>query len=85
MLACGSFKFNDGSETIFWEDIWVGNHPFKDLYPTLYNITNRLHDTVVNIMRSTPPNISFRRALLGDKLDEWEDLIAKITHIYLFN
>ena len=34
-------------------------------------------------MRSTPLNISFRRALVGDKLDEWENLVAKITHIYI--
>ena len=74
-----------GSQTRLWEDTWVGNHPFKDLYPTLQNITNLPHDTVANIMRSTPLNISFWRALVRDKLDEWEDLIAKITHIYLFN
>ena len=64
-------------------DTWVGNHPFKDFYPVLYNTTNHPHDTVANIMRSTPLNISFRRALVGDKLDEWEDLVAKITHINL--
>jgi len=74
-----------GSQTRLWEDTWVGNHPFKEFYPVLYNITNHPHDTVANIMRSTPLNISFWRALVRDKLDEWEDLIAKITHIYLFN
>jgi hypothetical protein len=38
---------------------------------------------VANIIRSTPLNILFQRASVGDKLHEWEDLVAKITHIYL--
>jgi hypothetical protein len=28
-------------------------------------------------------NISFQRALVGVKRDEWEELVAKITHINL--
>jgi len=36
-------------------------------------------------MRSTPLNISFWRALVEDKLDEWGDLVAKITHANLTN
>lgn len=84
-MAFGSFKVNDRSETTttFLEDTWVSNHSFKDLYPTLYNIINCPHDIVANIMRSTPPNISFRTALVGGKLHDWEDSVAKIAHIDL--
>jgi hypothetical protein len=34
-------------------------------------------------MRSEPLNILFRRALVDRKLQEWTDLVAQITHIYL--
>ena len=40
---------------------------------------------MTNIIKSTPLNISFWRALVEDKLDEWGDLVAKITHANLTN
>jgi len=67
VLARGFFKINNGSQTRFWEDTWVGTCSFKHLYPTLYNIANRPHNTVASVMRSTQLNISFQRALVGDK------------------
>ena len=85
VLNCGSFKTNDGIETRFWEDTWVSDRPFKDSYPTIYNIVNNSYDTVAKIMSSMPLNIYFRRALVGDTSEKWEDLVAKITHITLNN
>ena len=41
------------------------------------------HDTVANIMSTTPLNISFQRALVGNKLVAWHDLVAKIANISL--
>ena len=38
VLACGSFEIKDGKQMRFWEDTWVGQRPFKDQYPTIYNI-----------------------------------------------
>lgn len=57
ILARGFFKINNGSQRRFWEDTWEGKCSFRHLYPTLYNIANRQHDTMANIMRSTPLNI----------------------------
>jgi hypothetical protein len=40
-LRFGSFKLNNGSQISFWEDKRIGNHAFKDQYPSLYNIHYR--------------------------------------------
>ena len=48
-----TFLIKDGSATRFWEDTWIGNVPFKDRYPSLYNIVRDPHVTVAKIMTST--------------------------------
>jgi len=35
VLAKGSFTIKDGSKTRFWDDVWEGQMPFKDKYPSL--------------------------------------------------
>jgi uncharacterized protein (DUF2225 family) len=70
VIANGSFRTKDGTLTRFWEGTWVSNRSFKNLYPNIYNICHHPHDTVANVMSSTPLNISFRRALVGEKLNE---------------
>jgi hypothetical protein len=49
----------------------------------LYNIVYYSHATVANVMNQTPWNISFRRALVGDKLTAWHNLVAKITSYHV--
>jgi hypothetical protein len=51
----------------FWEDRWLGDQTLASQYPQLYNIVHLKHDTVTNVMSSTPLNIDFRRRLIGDK------------------
>ncbi|WVZ75277.1 LOW QUALITY PROTEIN: hypothetical protein U9M48_023349 [Paspalum notatum var. saurae] len=65
----------------FWEDVCLGNHALKLIYPNLLNIVRKKHATVAEIFRSFPLNISFRRALEGIKLLEWHDLVAKLSNV----
>ncbi|WVZ96120.1 hypothetical protein U9M48_041796 [Paspalum notatum var. saurae] len=51
----------------FWEDIWCGNQPLKNLYPSLFNIVRKKGATVVDVMSSIPLNVSFRRGLYGER------------------
>jgi hypothetical protein len=81
VLDCGTFNIKDGSQIRLWEDKWVGRQPFKEQYPCLYNITHYPHETVVNVMRTTPLHISFQRASVGINLNQWYNLVAKIAHI----
>jgi hypothetical protein len=83
VLSCRFFQIKYGVQTRFWEDTWIDTHPFKEVYPNIFNIAYYPHVTMATIMRTEPLNISFRRDLLDVKLQEWAYLVAKITHIYL--
>ena len=58
-LYCGTFKIKDGSQTKFWEHIWVGSKRLKEQFSNLYNIVYYPHVTVANVMNQVvtePPN-----------------------------
>ena len=61
----------------------MGQRPFKDQYPTIYNIAHQPHASIGSVLSSEPLNISFRRALVDEKLQEWLELVANITNINL--
>ena len=52
-------------------------------YPSLYNIVRDPHAIVAKVMATQPLNISFRRAVVDNKLVEWQDLVAQIAHVNL--
>lgn len=55
----------------------------KERYPILYNIAHKKQDTVLEVLSYDPSNLSFRRFLVGDKLEAWQSLLAKITEVDL--
>ena len=63
----GSFSIRDGSEIRFWEDIWLGQSTLKEQHPALYSIVRNKSDTVAKVLDTFPPNVSFRRSLLGTR------------------
>ncbi|WVZ81391.1 LOW QUALITY PROTEIN: hypothetical protein U9M48_028772, partial [Paspalum notatum var. saurae] len=68
----------------FWKGILkVGTKPLKDQFSSLYNIVNYTQKAVADVMIQMPPNITFRRALSGDKLTVWHKLVAKIANFHL--
>jgi hypothetical protein len=83
VLAKGSFDIKDGTNTRFWKDTWVGDKPLKVTYPSLYNIVRDRHATVSKVMSACPLNISFRRALVGNKLLDWLNFVAKVSNVEL--
>jgi hypothetical protein len=82
-LEFSTFNLHNGTQVRFWEDKWFGNVPLKDQYPCLYNITREKHLSVASAFSSVPLNISFRRALVGDKLLKWNELVARIAFVQL--
>ncbi|WVZ51858.1 hypothetical protein U9M48_002961, partial [Paspalum notatum var. saurae] len=65
------------------EDSWFGHLPLKIQYLLLYNIARNKNDTTSAVFRSTPLKIYFRRALVGDKLQKWEQLVTKMALVHL--
>jgi hypothetical protein len=42
LMERGRFKVQNGTQTRFWEDLWIGNEPLmKKKYPALYNIVRK--------------------------------------------
>jgi hypothetical protein len=68
LLSFGVFKIRDGTQVRFWEDIWMGSTPLKTQYPCLFSIARSKKDTLADVFSSSPPNFSWRRALVGSKL-----------------
>jgi hypothetical protein len=85
VLSCGSFMVKDGTQIRFWEDTWVGMTPLKQQFSTIFNIAHNPHATVAIVMVGEQYNISFRRALVDDKLREWLKSMGKINNVSLDN
>jgi hypothetical protein len=79
----GSFLIKDGSEIRFWEDFWLGNLPLMDQYPALYSITRNKSDTIAEVLNTSPPNVTFRRDLIGACLASWHALQERLANLQL--
>ena len=77
----GSFAIKDGSEIRFYEDKWLGNTTLRKQYPALYNIVRHKGETIATVMETSPPNVTFRRDLIGTRLDLWNTLVQRLSTI----
>jgi hypothetical protein len=83
VLQLGKFKVQNGKQTRFWEDIWIGNSSLRTKFPRLFNIVHRKQDTMSKVLSSIPLNVSFRRALVGNNLRDWNRIVATVVNIQL--
>jgi hypothetical protein len=83
LLSYGTFRVKYGSQTRIWEDNWICQKLLRELYPNLYQIVWRPHDTVQFVLPHAPLNISFRRTLIGDKLTAWHEVQFKVAQANL--
>lgn len=74
MLKQGRFKVNSGKKTSFWEGLWIGREPLKVRFPALYRTVRRKGDSVARMLNSTFEHF-FRRALVGERLADWLNLV----------
>jgi hypothetical protein len=79
----GTFSIKDGSQIRFWEDSWLGNNPLCEQYPVLYSIVRRKIDTIAVVMATSPPDVTFRRDLIGPRLQSCEALLHRLDSIQL--
>ena len=62
----------------------VGSEAFKTTVSlSLQYCKKKKNQTVANSLSTMPLNISFRRALVGDKLRLWHELVSKILSVTL--
>jgi hypothetical protein len=63
------------------EDSWLGNS--NEQYPALYSIVRRKSDTIALVMATSPPDVTFRRDLIGPRLVAWNELLQCLDSIQL--
>jgi len=83
LFCFGSFAIKDSSEIRFWEDRWLGNTTLQEQYPALYRIVRDKNDTLAHVLSSSPPNVSFRRDLIGLRLASWQHLLSRLDSVNL--
>jgi hypothetical protein len=82
VLVRGRFQVQDGSNTRFWEDLWLGKETLIIKYSTLY-IVRKKNVSVAQVLSTTPLNVPFRRALVGDNWDKWIQLVESVLSVHL--
>jgi hypothetical protein len=82
-LNVGNFILKNGEQIRFWQDIWMGTQSFMTRYLSLYHIVRQKSATVAIVLGNVPLNVSFHRALVGQNLTLWYNLVAHILHVQL--
>jgi hypothetical protein len=85
VLERGRFEVQDGSQTRFWEDLWLGRESLNVKYPALYNLVKKKNMSVAQVLSTTPLNVSFRRVLIGVNWDNCLSLVGNVLEVNLNN
>jgi hypothetical protein len=59
------------------------NAPLREQYLVLYNIVRHKSDTIAVIIATSPPDVSFRRDLIGLRLTVWNPLLLHLATMRL--
>jgi hypothetical protein len=73
----------NGTQTRFWEDLWIGQETLMKRFPSLYNLVRKKNASVAQVLSTTPLNVSFIRALVGGNWTKWLQLVGSILNVQL--
>ncbi|WVZ93427.1 hypothetical protein U9M48_039405 [Paspalum notatum var. saurae] len=76
LMDLSTFQIHNGLQTRF-----LGGQ--VEQCPSLFNIAGKKHVSVAHVFSAEPLNISFRRALVGDKLIKWYELVERVAYVQL--
>jgi hypothetical protein len=68
---------NNGNITMLWKDPIMGEQPFRDKFPVLFNLC-QVQDCTVKSCRDANFDIPFRRRLRGELLDHWQYVLNNL-------
>ena len=66
------FEVDDGSRVLFWNDVWCGDRPLKNLFPDLFRIARLKHATVNEVV-SWNGDVSHWDFIFVRGLNDWEE------------
>ncbi|GJU17206.1 hypothetical protein Tco_1145172 [Tanacetum coccineum] len=77
-------KAGNGENSLFWDDIWLGEVSLKFIFPRLFALESRKDITVAEKLRQSSYDFSFRRSPRGGLEEEqYNDLCSMISDISL--
>jgi hypothetical protein len=74
-------NIGDGKSSSFWKNIWCGNDKLADKYPNLFEFAYDKDITVHNVISSNFYMLTFRRRLIGDLGEAYNDLIEHCSQV----
>ena len=77
----GSFVVDNGLQTRFWEDTWLGNKPLAVQYPSLFNTVPHKNMLVAQVLSNNPLNIEFRRSLTDKNWLSWIRPVERLMQV----
>ncbi|GJV02001.1 RNA-directed DNA polymerase, eukaryota [Tanacetum coccineum] len=81
-IDCFSFikrKLGNGENTLFWEDVWLGDCALKTSHPRIFMLEDRKDVTVAEKLGSASLDGSFRRKPRGGVEDDQYNNLVSIT------
>jgi len=78
LLQHGRFKVGNGGQTRFWENVWIDQQPLM----RKFRIVRKKEVSIASVLSSTPLNISFRTGLVGERLNEWLNLVSLVLPVH---
>jgi hypothetical protein len=57
--------YENGEHTLFWEDVWIGQKPIREIFPRLYFLTFTVNVSVKFVISGGWGVIHFRRNIFG--------------------
>ncbi|XP_038993275.1 uncharacterized protein LOC120116977 [Hibiscus syriacus] len=80
-------KAGNGHSVAFWNDVWLGEVPLKDLFPRLYALSINKMGKVVEFRANNVTgwvwDIQMRRNLVDCEIEQWLHLISMLNNISL--
>jgi hypothetical protein len=61
----------------------LGNTTLREQISVLNNIVRYKGDTIAKVLESSPPNVTFRRDLVGPRLACWNTLLQRLALVQL--
>jgi hypothetical protein len=61
----------------------VGRNHFSKKYLAMYNIVRHKGDTLQKVMETSSSSTTFRRDLIGPRLDSWNEMLKRLASVQL--
>lgn len=77
------FTVNNGENTLFWEDVWLGEVPLKLSFSHLYEYCREKKCLVSECWKDGEWTVDFKRSLSLTEADQWGELVNRLDQVQI--